>query len=487
MRRPIWALFIGIVAALLAAALLWYATRWGLILGGDSASYADLARNLRLGNGPTLSGYGAFEPVPTAHFPPGYPAFLAVVGDGARLAHALLLGLTGALLAVAAWRVSRSMGVAACFALWVTTHPDAVLSFGSLMSEALFVPLVLAVILLATAGPRLTGLLTAVVLAATAAFVRHVGLFLALPLVAQALAPRPMLRRRILVLAAALVPAIYAAWRIGWLASRDALPDRVLVWHPPVWADVIETLHTFGQWLLPMGEGLVLTLQGLCFVGLFGVACWRVLKRRHRLTTLGGAAAVAAVGYVLFLVLSRTFADASMPLGGRLWLPFIPLAGLVILKAWPRQRASAALTLLLLAGLNLWETVPLARSLHVDGAGYASPAWVESPTLAYVDSLPAGVPVASNAADAIHLLLDQPATLLPQTRFRTVDRVNTRWRRQLRELAVDLREQNGVIVYFDAVDRDAYLVSEAQLRDKLVVEPIATFADGRAYRVLAVR
>ena len=111
------------------------------------------------------------------------------------------------------------------------------------------------------------------------------------------------------------------------------------------------------------------------------------------------------------------------------------------------------------------------------GYGYGTPTWRQSPTLAHVAALPSEAPVVSNAADAIHVLLQRPATLPPMSRFPTAGRPNTRRYEQL----ADLRGQRITFVWFDAIDRD-YLVTLDEVKRYLDVEEVARFDDGVVLR-----
>ena len=510
-RRDLRAFAAGVLASLPGAVLLLWATRHGAFLGGDSATYLDMARNLALGHGPRVGDFGASEPAATVHFPPVYPLFLAVVGDGVRFWHAGLLCLTGGLTAALA---GRSLAVAASVAAWVTLTPDALLTFGGVMSEALFVPLALAAVWAATRRR----FWIAAAFGVTAALTRHAGIFVILPILAVGLTPvlsgakgrilidraesGPSLRsgpawwllRDVRVrhathasLTAAAVVAGYLAWR--WLTP--AAPDRLATWHPPGEADRLETLRAIGGWIWPSGDVGGPVRAGLLVVALFGVAA--VVGRRRA----GITCVVAAVAYAGVVIAARSLLDASIPLGGRIWLPMLPFVAVALSGgACPARlrratrRAGRAPRLLLLTALlgvvaaNLSATLPLAGRLHRDGLGYAAPAWRDSPTLAYVASLPRETPVVSDAADAVGLLLRRPATFVPPTRFRTGDRPNRWWRPQLREQAKAVRDAGGVYVFFDAVDRDDFRVTPEDLAEVLYVEPVARFEDGVAFRVV---
>ncbi|HVQ39512.1 MAG TPA: hypothetical protein VMS31_18380, partial [Pyrinomonadaceae bacterium] len=67
-----------LLLALLAILIVWLATRFGIGITPDSTVYLDAAHNLLNGRGLTaLTGRGEFEPL--THYPPLYPAVLALL------------------------------------------------------------------------------------------------------------------------------------------------------------------------------------------------------------------------------------------------------------------------------------------------------------------------------------------------------------------------------------------------------------------------
>lgn len=129
----------------------------------DSIWYYQQGRSLRHGGGFVdvfhwfgwVDGHPAPKAAATAYWPPGYPSFLAVVqavvGDGLRTSQlagcatgAATIALSGLLGRAIAGRTMGLLG-----ALLVALSPFVIAVDGSLMSETLYVPLVLLALLLA--------------------------------------------------------------------------------------------------------------------------------------------------------------------------------------------------------------------------------------------------------------------------------------------------------------------------------------------------
>ena len=521
--------------AVAAAALLWWATPWGLGLEGDSADYVSMARQLAANELPRFDAAGGRRLAMT-QFPPGYPLVLSLgpragvdVLAFARVLHCVLLAATVWLVGALALRHTRSPPIGLAAAGYVAVSPQVQLVFASLMSEALFVPLVLAgatfslsrVATRTRSGsgrsheqrPDLGRVATRlregagatrrhlsdrqiveVLALASAVLCRYAGVFFVVALCAARLtgrSPRRVSKGAKAVALAALALAPAAAWSL-WLRHVGAEPSRVVRWHPPALAALRRSLSAAGGWVVPADVGGVATaLAGAAVAVMLLWTVGRRLKRPRRADSAAGGWATLLVGYAAGLWLSRFALDDLMPMGVRLWLPAMPLAVLLaadaVKRAARRHRPLVALAAAAVIALSFAATLRQASTLRRDGIGYAAPQWARSPALDFVRSLPPGLPVVSNAADAVTLLLGRDAAPLPMTLFRTSGDDNVRWRDQLRSQGKAMRAGGGVIVFFDAVDRRDFLVRERQLRDVLRVEPAAILEDGRAYRVTGVR
>ncbi len=232
--RAVWV----ILAVALAVRVATVALTWHTPLNLDPQDFSRTAASIAQGHGYPQSNRA---PVggPTAFRPPGYPVVLAAVyaiaGRPApavgRLVGALLGTLTVALIGLIARRLwGRRVGVVALGIAAVA--PPLVILSTALVSEALFVPVVLAAVASALEGRRaerryrwaiMTGVLVGV-----ASLTRTNGLLLLLPF-ALAFAPKHALRRLIgwtpavVVVAAACVTI--APWVVrDWTAFHTFIP-----------------------------------------------------------------------------------------------------------------------------------------------------------------------------------------------------------------------------------------------------------------------
>ena len=153
----------------------------------DSVFYYNMAQNI-------AEGRGFIHPVsglPTAQWPPGYPAFLAAIFiftgasvTAAEIANAVLGGLTAVLAAALAWTLARSRVAAIAAAAAAALTPSLILMTAVVWSETLFATIFMGGLLLIALAPRVEGRRQTVVIAglcvitALAALTREAGLVL---------------------------------------------------------------------------------------------------------------------------------------------------------------------------------------------------------------------------------------------------------------------------------------------------------------------
>jgi 4-amino-4-deoxy-L-arabinose transferase-like glycosyltransferase len=248
--RHRWWLILGAVALVGAALRVLYvlAVARHLPLGADATWYLLQSGSIFDGTGyvdPELL-FGTGRAVPTANFPPLFPALLVAVrtvaGDSetvAQLAGACTGALTVVLTGVLARRFTRP-DTALVAAGVVALCPALIAADGSLMSETLFVPLVVGAVLLAHLAGTGGGMLTWVGLGAVcglAALTRTEALLLVPSLVLPVLWwGRPHLRQKVLGTVVALVAlgAVIYPWamrnaqQVGSFTISTVSPDTAL-------------------------------------------------------------------------------------------------------------------------------------------------------------------------------------------------------------------------------------------------------------------
>ena len=94
--------------------------------------------------------------------------------------------------------------------------------------------------------------------------------------------------------------------------------------------------------------------------------------------------------------------------------------------------------------------------------------------------LPAGVPLYSNAPDAIRFHTGRPARRLPQRWDPVNKRASDDLRGQLLAMRRDLEQHGGLVVWFDDLDWRAYMLTRKDLA-LMPLKTVETFRDGSLY------
>jgi len=365
----------------------------------DDAQYLVLAKSLATGH-----GY-RFLNLPDApfatHFPPGYPAFLAVLWWIApafpesvalfKFANAVLLAIVGLFAYRFAWRtigVSPWLAAAAAVAGTVTI-PSLVLS-SAIMSEPLFLALLLPMLAWAeretqppthapTSGDVRTALVIGVAIGGIA-LVRTHGIALAAAVVATYLARA---RRREAIACAVATGIVLAPWMVWVAAHNDSLPPLVRGAYGSYFAWLATGLRVAGMrliavtipdnvatiatsivrsivpdihWSLDLLAGCVFTVSSAIAV----TTCWA----RARVMIL-------FVAFYLAIVIVWPFSPLRFVWGIWPLLMLLPAAG--IAAAWdaPRVRQSLAWR-----GALVSSTLALSLAiLAFNARGYANAWW----------------------------------------------------------------------------------------------------------------
>jgi hypothetical protein len=489
------------IASFIGVALILHATTLGVDISGDSVTYLHAARNIIAGHGLTFilpDGSKSHLLV----FPPLYPIMLATGWIArldpitfARYLNCLALVATLTFTALLVARYTRSTWIIGLALLLCLSSRPLLFGYTRLMSEAPFVAFSFATLYFLTAylqRPRRTFLILAAICIAAASLTRWAGISL-VPVACAAIflcRPRP-LRARIIdaFLLILIITIAMEAWTIynRQPASRP-YGGRTLAFHPPSKIKLIAGARALSNWLapheVPASEWPVLALTVVVLV-------IPVIARRAGLPTAPlDLAAIFAISYIAFILISLTFFDAAIPLNSRIWMPLVP--PLVILLAAAiaipnRYRPIIALLLAFPILLNLYHTFRYANDVHHTGQGYLSVDWRNSELIAHLKKIPPKIPIASNAQDAIYTLLDRSAYGFPMARFRTIASDNPNLRADLIRLYTHDLGKKGLLVFSNRIKRGDFLPTKTRIEKYLTLEPVAELSDGQIYRITGIR
>jgi hypothetical protein len=465
--------------ALLGVGVLLWSTPRGVGVGYDSMFYLTSADSLRQGHGLSwVAGGGELRPL--VHYPPLYPLVLAGLGwagvDDLRattwlagLLFGLNIGLVGAILL----RVTHRGWIAIAGAALALASPVFIDVHLEVMSEPLFLVWTLSALACLWSywrEPRLRPLVAAGAATALAYLTRYVGAAaVATGVLAVIVTRQGSFKRKVghLALYAGLALMPIAGWYLRNLILTGTATNRLLIFHPVTLSTLRAAAATLSTWLLPSTAPLWLK-AGILLVaaaGLVSMALWgwwstyRSAEHRDagpdprkdavRLATI--LVAFAGV-YVLFLLASLTFFDASTRLDNRILSPVflaVTMASLSLVATLPRVGRVAGLVLVgALAVSYVVRSLPVLEEMRLNGSGFNSREWETSETIAWVRALPADTLLYSNEAFPILYLTGIPAYWVPEAYDSVKGTPRPDFEAQMETMRQRLRQPGSMLVVF---------------------------------------
>ena len=473
----------GVVVILKLTAIRAYCTR-------DSASYLGAARNAVEGRGLTLP-WGSPPDRPLVHFPPLYPAVLAAIGllgpdplSVTRWLNALLFGANIALVAFAAFRVTRNRFLSCLAAVLMAASPATLRIHTAVWSEPLFM------------------FLMVIALVAMHAYAQRPArwlFFLACNATALALLCRwtgaPLVWAGLIVLCAfgsggivkrlgrcaafgSLSCLPIGLWMLRNLRTSGTATNRYFTSHPLTPQHTYDALCTVSGWAVPgFRPGLperhslvpmvLLCLGAVCLAGLF--VLWGAEGRmRARLRRIPWAYMVFGVLYCAFVVLSISYFDRMTPLNDRILAPAYIAWLLILLGMWSNAWAP---------GLNAWPVRGIAVAAWVvlavlqlragatffaferDRTRFTASSW-DSAETALAESLPPDRVVYSNWPEDLYNFTGRLARSWPAKADPTSGQPVPDYQERLLEAVGEMKQSGGRLIMFSGgtPERDLSLV-----------------------------
>jgi len=504
-----------LLLALVAVAIVILATRFGIGITPDSTVYLEAARNLLQGRGlMALAANGELQPM--THYPPLYSSLLALFGlmspsveAGARWLQAVLFGANVLLVGLAIARYARdSFWLPLAGALLMLTAPDVATVHTLALTEPLFLLFALANLLTMARymeTNHYSWLIAAASFAALALLTRYVGVTLIITggaalLLALKREWRARISATMIFGAIACLPMVL--WMIRNLSLTGAQTDRHMSFHPPGLRQVVVAFSTISSWLLAgkVRGDLRIGFFAAEVVLIFLFLLFLIKEKRKPATAVGTRVQtrenskqlsivliIFIASYVGFIIIATSFFDlvifderTLVPVHVVTIILFIVSSSKLLARfpETPWIKIVPASIAIALVGSYSWRTASWFDRTRRDGQGYASRAWRDSETINRVKSLPPGVPIYSNAYDAVYFLTGRPAILIPEKTVFVTGQPNQNYEAELEKISTVLRDKKGVLVYFNTLPERWYLPSESELRTRLSLTEMAQGSDG---------
>jgi hypothetical protein len=303
-------------------------------------------------------------------------------------------------------------------------------------------------------------------------------------------------------------------WMLRNMAVAGTTTSREFAVHPISKMHLEWALTTLSSWLLIPASSdalakimpLLLFASGFVIVTLLNVGrMGRKLREMSNKEIMGIPTIIKlfvifVIVYGLFLVFSISFLDANTPLDSRILSPVF-IAGLIItiytigeLGTWISPRRDTRLffhaVLVIFGGvflvsyLSAW--IGLSRDVYTNGIGFNDLAWKNSKTLEEVRQLSDGISIYTNSPEAIYIGTGRVAKSLPKKFESMTQTENTGLVFELSEMQQELKNEGGVLVYFDRIQRPT-LPSKSELMEILDLHLVSSTGDGDLFTVNGIK
>ncbi len=451
---------LGVIVALcavIAASVVWVATRDGVVLMPDSMSYLGAAaslnahRSLRI----PMANWNDFDSTSALRqFPPGYSIVLAIAGR---------LGATPmqAPRVVASLVVASSIFLLAALLLWCDAGwwslaaPLLLMSvrgvaLGALtaLSDPLFVVTVLFTLYLMVRYPEHAWAYG--VAAASASMVRYVGVALVVGTAVYAFryawkGVRRDITNPFGAAALAGLPGmiVIGAWQLRARANATSTPMTDVRWSGDPSAALHDGLRTVVSHLVPfemneLGHTILATAIGIMLLGTT-VRAWR---RPHpasseALRNLMVASLLLSTALFAVILYARLFVGDAIPFDDRILAPPLLCAVIGVFAATMRATARLGRTVLVawLAIATVSATAN-ASNMMIEREDYAATAWQYSASALWLRAHATGCTLFTNDPVAVYFTTGRPSRVLPMSL--AIDSVQ--------QFAVRVRASHGLVV-----------------------------------------
>lgn len=522
--------YVAVVGVAAALACL-YLTRTAPGLAPDSVVYLGTAHNLATGRGLTTPFNLMFNPYPPARavsfhgdipltqYPPLFPIVLGALGwmgaglvDAARALNAALFGVNMVLVGLLMARVTRSGLLAVLGAVAFTLSANVLINHGLVMSEPLMLTALLGGMLLVPwllRAPRAAPLLCVGACAGAASLTRLAGVSFTLAAVVAVLLwmARPIgVRFRYAAGVFALGVGPVALWAVVTRLGSPSGDVRPVGFHPPGWRQFDTAVDTASGWLIGLGTDrpvrvvLLAVILVVCVVA--GVLIARDRPRvdadaaaeraiEQDVRRLLGILALFVAAYLLMVILTNVFLDASTSLEGRLLVPVQVTGGVLVLGLVHRAlliRAGARVAAVVVVVLMVWSAWPTRAIVRpfgsvstVSALDDSFPARARSPLAEAVAKLPADARLASNVPANVFYDTGRASIFLPPKQYLVAGERNDDFGAQADELGRIFSTRHGYVVLY--ADLSTALPSAADLGKHMRLVEVGRFRDGVLYRV----
>ena len=474
----------------------------------DSITYINSAKSILSGKGFSINGK------PLTHYPPLYPLLLAATGlfennliQVARLLNAILFGVNLVLLALADhFAAGRNFFTTTCAVFFFLSSAPILVLHSNAWSEPLFITLSLVCIILISmyaVRPTLNLLIFSSLSLGFAIVTRYIGIaFLPAALVivsiggdGQQLGRR--FRDALIWIVLACAPLLILIARNIMMSGSAA--NRSFGFHPVSFSYYFNNLF-----FLRVSVYCSYLASGRGEGNDFGVACsfshcsnndsfkrpLRDINWRSIGIVMPVSCLLFSLSYLLFLIISISFLDASTPVDMRLLSPiFLTLTVGVFSAIWtvsqtPKKPMVWWCFLLFVAlsiAIKTPDAIRFASDIQKNGLGYTSRQWRDSESIAFAMLLAQDVRIYSNGPDILGFMTEKKCLSIPEKTSSRTMRANPHYNEEIEAMCKDIKEKRALLIYFNLINWRWDLPSQEELESTRQLPVLQRLTDGTVY------
>ena len=519
-------LFTMIFFAVLGTAMIFFLTsRWGIGLSPDSASYLSGARNIINGKGISLiydsNGNPLITWVPwidneTYHlfpWPPFFPLVLSIFGfmklnliEAGRWLNAVLFGANIFLITLIVKKYLKSFFLLVFAPIILITSNDMIRVHSMLWSEPLFIFLsLLGFVFLIDflENKKILFLLIASLFFSLAFFTRTIGISLiAVSVVAVLFYSELKIKNKIIYCAISILIEFlpFSIWALKNKLTYGSSPAE-FIFHPLTLSSYSHVLDTISLWFMPdeISSKFRIIIITVLIIVIISIASFITFKNKKRYMDEHYKLNSKIIGIFLFFILfyfivllcSAYFFDAAIGIGDyRLLIP-VPISIFIVFLFFLKRfldfySSKEGIKIIAFAFCGFLIATSISNSsiieLHKNGQWYSRKNWYQSETIKELNIIQqAKIPIYTNEPGAIYLFLDRSSIYLPIKHNINTGRVNSNYQKDLNKIMEEIKEKDGLLVFFDS--GWTVFPNEEEIKNNFQLLLVKDTSDGAIYRI----
>lgn len=252
-----------------------------------------------------------------------------------------------------------------------------------------------------------------------------------------------------------------------------SMTNRIISFHPPTTNQIRQGISTISTWLLParINSTVRLILLGLFVITIVILIVQSYMREKDGKTEKShkkGARqyvillVLYAIIYLILVVFSLTFFDASTKLNDRILSPLYLIgimAGLISLwnSSWIEEygfvRYGVIGICLVFLGINFLRGYDISSNMRIEGRGFSGAEWRRSETVSAIADLPPDTLLFSNEAFAIYYLTGLPSNWIPENYDPVKDQEEENYAQRIGSMRDEIIAHKGALVIFNSISK----------------------------------